>query len=176
MSRVVIRLVRPDDAESLRVIYNWAVFHSTATMETRERTPDEQQAWLDAHDGLPYPALVAETVEGGRVVGYASLSPYIARPGYARTTENSVYLHPDWHGVGIGGALLSALLNEAQRRGFVTVVALVSADNEPSLRLHRRVGFVERGTLQRVGWKFDQWIDVVFLQWFAAESDTTPDA
>jgi phosphinothricin acetyltransferase len=121
---------------------------------------------MDAHDGLPYPAFVAETVEGAQVVGYASLSAYNPKPGYRGTTENSVYVHPDWHGVGVGGALLSALLTEAARRGFVTLVALFSADTEASLRLHRRYGFQDVGTLRRAGRKFDRWVDVTFLQAF----------
>lgn len=170
MSAVILRPARPGDAEAIREIYNWAVRHTTATMATEDRTPAEQDAWLDEHDGLPYPALVAETVEDARVVGYASLSRYIARPGYDPTAEDSVYLHPDWHGVGIGGALLSALLVEASRRGFANVLALISADNEASLRLHRRYGFAEVGTMRRVGYKFGRWVDVAILQWSAAEA------
>jgi len=161
---IVVRPAQSKDADAIRAIYNHAVARTTATMDVYPRSPEAQQAWMEAHDGDPYPALVAETAEDGQVVGYASLSPYIARPGYRGTTENSVYVHCDWQGLGIGGALLTAIVGEAARRGFRTLLALISADNARSLHLHTRAGFVEAGTLRRVGRKFDQDVDVVFLQ------------
>ncbi len=161
---IIIRPVEPRDTEPLRAIYNWAVASTTATMATTPRQPDAQIAWMETHNGLPYPALVAEDADGGQVVGYASLSPYIPREGYRFTSEVSVYVHCDWHGLGIGSALLSSLLVEADRRGFVSLLALITADNEPSLRLHRRNGFTDAGALRRVGYKFDRWLDVLILE------------
>ena len=177
MSVVVVRPVQAGDAEALRGIYNYAVRETTATMATLDRTPNEQTEWLNAHDGFPYPAFAAETVEGGQVVGYASLSPFIPRDGYRPTVEVSVYVHPDWHNVGVGSALLSVLLTDAARRGFVSCLALISADNAASLRLHARYGFHEVGLLRRVGFKFDKWVDVAIWQKFldeAVESIGTP--
>ncbi|MBC8136491.1 MAG: N-acetyltransferase family protein [Fibrella sp.] len=161
---VIIRPVELRDAEPLRAIYNWAVARTTATMGTEPRSPGEQIEWMEKHNGLPYPALVAEDADGGQVVGYASLSCYIPREGYRHTAEVSVYVHCDWHGLGIGSALLSSLLVEADRRGFVSLLALITDDNEPSLRLHRRYGFTDAGILHRVGYKFDTWLDVAILE------------
>lgn len=161
-STVTIRPIRPEDAEPLRAIYNWAAQNTTATLDLDGRTPEQQQQWMSAHDGNPYPCLVAEA--GGEAVGYAALSTYIARAGYDRTAETSVYLHSDWRGQGVGSALLGALVAEAIRRGFGSLVALITADNEASLRLHRRFGFADAGTLRRVGSKFGQIVDVAFLQ------------
>lgn len=161
---VIIRPVEARDAEGLRAIYNWAVHHSTATMDTDERTPDAQAEWIARHDGLPYPALVAEDADGGQIVAYSSLSPFIGRHGYRATAEVSVYVHCDWHGLRIGTALLSSLLVEADRRGFVALLALITGDNEASLRLHKRHGFTGVGTLHRVGQKFGDWLDVAILE------------
>ncbi len=160
----MIRPAQASDTEALRAIYNDAVANTTATMDTEARSPDAQTAWMTAHDGFPYPCLVAQAVEIGDVVGYATLSAYIPRPGYQATAETSVYVHCNWQGLGIGGALLSALINEAARRGFVSLVALISSDNEASLRLHARQGFISAGTLRRVGRKFGVWVDVTFMQ------------
>ena len=162
ISSLTIRAIGEDDAEALRAIYNWAVAHTTATMDTEPRTPEGQNLWMAVHNGDPYPAIVAE--KDGQIVGYASLSHYNPKPGYRTTTENSVYVHPDWHGRGVGGALLSALIAEARQRGFLLILALITADNAPSLRLHARHGFADAGTLRRVGRKFDRWIDVTFMQ------------
>ena len=162
ISSLNLRPVRDDDAEALRAIYNWAVAHTTATMDTEPRTPTGQSLWIEAHNGDPYPALVAEAED--QIVGYASLSPYSPKPGYRTTTENSLYVHPDWQSRGVGAALLSALIAEARQRGFRLMLALITADNEASLRLHARQGFADAGTLRGVGRKFDRWIDVTFMQ------------
>lgn len=164
MHPVIIRPIELRDAEELRTIYNWAVTHTTATMSTEPRSPETQIEWMEQHNGLPYPALVAVDADGGQLVGYASLSCYIPREGYRTTAEVSVYVHCDWHGLGIGSALMSSLLMEADRRGFVSLLALITNDNEPSLRLHRRYGFTDAGLLHRVGRKFDTWLDVAILE------------
>lgn len=159
---MTIRPARLADAEAIRAIYNDAVATTTATMDTEPRTAEAQAQWMARHNGDPYPALVAET--GGVVRGWASLSPYHPRAGYATTAEISIYVAADARGQGVGAALLEGLLAEAHKRPFVTLVALVTADNAASLRLHARFDFVTAGTLTRIGRKFDRWIDVTFLQ------------
>ena len=172
-SSFTLRPVRADDAPALRAIYNHAVRHTTATMDTEDRSLDEQVGWIAAHDGAPYPGIVAVT-DGGEVgetiVGYAALSPFHPRPGYRATVENSLYVHPDWQGRGIGRTLLVALLAEARQRGFRTIIAMISADNAPSLHLHRDLGFTDAGMLRAVGFKHGQWIDVAYLQYTVDEA------
>lgn len=163
-SGISVRPATPGDAEALRQIYDHAARTSTATMDTEGRTPEQQRVWMETHNGSPYPLLVAETETQKATVGYAALSAYNPKPGYARTAETSVYLHPDWQGRRIGSVLLAHLLTEARERGFLCLIALITADNEASLRLHRRCGFTDVGTLRRVGEKFGRELDVVTLQ------------
>jgi L-amino acid N-acyltransferase len=158
-----IRPARASDAEAIRAMYNDAVATTTATMDTQPRTPEQQAEWLREHDGDPYPAIVAEDARG-RVLGYAALSPFNAKPGYASTAEVSVYVHRDWRGHGVGKELMAALVEDAERRGFHALVALISSGNAASQRLHEHSGFVVAGTLPRVARKFDTWIDVLIVQ------------
>lgn len=151
------------DAEAMRAIYNDAVANTTATMDTEPRSSERQEAWLAAHDGDPYPALVAVDAAGA-ALGWAALSPYNPKPGYRTTAEVSVYVHPARRGQGVGSALLGALVDAARERGFCLLLSLVTADNEASLRLHARHGFTFVGTLRRVGRKFNAWVDVTFLE------------
>lgn len=162
-----IRPATAADAEAIRAIYNHAVAHTTASLDTEPRSADTQALWMERHAFDPYPAFVADVA--GTVAGWASLSPYNPKPGYRATAENSLYVHPDWKGRGIGGALLDHLLDDAPARGVRTIVALITADNAVSLALHRRRGFDDAGLLRRVGRKFDRWVDVALLQWHAPE-------
>lgn len=162
-----IRLARDEDVEAIRAIYNEAVANLTATMDVEPRGPQEQAVWMSLHDGNPYPAFVAEDIKSN-IAGYASLSPYNRKPGYRTTAEVSVYIHCDYRGRGVGRLLLERLIDEAGPHGFYALVALITADNAASLRLHERCGFENIGTLRRVGRKFDRWVDVTFMQRFVS--------
>jgi L-amino acid N-acyltransferase YncA len=156
-----VRLARQEDIEAIRAIYNEEVLGSTVTFDLRPRTTEEQRAWMARHQGA-HPAVVA--VEGHTVVGFGSLSPFRDRAAYATTVEDSLYVDAAWRGKGVGRLLLDELVALAVARGFHTVIARVSGDNEPSIALHRRCGFAPVGVEREVGRKFGQWIDVAVLQ------------
>jgi phosphinothricin acetyltransferase len=101
---------------------------------------------------------------GDTVAGWGSLSRFRPRPGYRHTAEDSIYVHQDFRGRGIGAALLERLVDGAYRGRFHTVMALIDGDNAVSVRLHERFGFRQVGTFREVGFKFDRWLDVVHMQ------------
>ncbi|MGE5599195.1 MAG: GNAT family N-acetyltransferase, partial [Bacteroidota bacterium] len=154
------------DLDAMNDIYNESVLNSTATFDLEPRDADAARAWFLAH-GPAYPLLVAE--QGETVVGWASLSPFAPRPAYRLTVEDSVYVHRDHRGRGVGRALLRELLTAASALGYHAVIAKIADHNESSLALHRRFGFVAAGTLKEVGWKFGKWLDVDILQRSLAE-------
>lgn len=157
-----IRLAAPGDAEAIRVIYNREVTESVATFDLVPRSPAEQARWMDDHSGA-YAAVVAVAPDG-TVAGFASLSPYRTRPAYATTVEDSVYVDAAHRGAGVGRLLLTELVGAAQASGFHTVIARITAAQEPSLALHRACGFELVGIEREVGRKFGRWLDVALMQ------------
>ena len=93
--------------------------------------------------------LVALGDDGG-LAGYAGLCDY---PDEAFVQTMAV--DPSAQGAGVGGRLLTALLDEAGRRRQATVSLEVRADNEPAKRLYARHGFrrtgIRRGYYQPSG-------------------------
>jgi len=160
---VLVRRAVSSDAEGIRRIYNAAVATTTATLDLVPRTPAEQQAWMEAHSGV-YPALVAEDEDAGSVVGFASLSAYRPRPGYATAVEDSVYVEEGRRREGIGRALLEATVDAARSHGFHSVIGRVVTEQEPSIRLHQACGFDIVGVERQIGRKFGRWLDVALLQ------------
>jgi phosphinothricin acetyltransferase len=156
-----IRRATMADAEAMRQIYNLEVTGSTATLDLVPRSAAEQATWMVAHSGV-YPVVVAEV--GGEVVGFASLSPYRPRPGYATAVEDSIYVAADHRGIGIGRALLSEAIEMARTHGFHSIVARVSATQQASVALHKACGFDFVGVEREIGRKFGRWIDVAILQ------------
>jgi phosphinothricin acetyltransferase len=157
-----IRPATAADLPAINAIYNHYVLRSTCTYQLTPSTDAERRAWFARH-GPAHPVTVAAE-PGGGVLGWASLSPFLSRPAYRFTMEDSVYVHPDHLRRGIGRALLVDLLRRSDELGYASVIANISADQAPSIALHRELGFVEAGRLVKVGFKFERWLDIVFLQ------------
>lgn len=161
-----IRPARVTDAASIAEIYGHYVRHSVLTVDVDD--PPAQRDWeqrLETLTASGYPALVA--VDDRAIVGYALLMPWLAKPAFAHTAEDSLYLAPHAVGAGLGGRLLARLLDEARVCGVREVVALVAdgdGEGRASLALHRKAGFVPSGRLRRVGFKHGRYTDVDFLQ------------
>jgi phosphinothricin acetyltransferase len=115
-----------------------------------------------------YPSAVVKT-ETGEVVGFGFLRPHSPIPTMAGTAEISYFLHPDHCGRGTGGILLNHLLDAAVLKGIHTVLAAVSAVNEPSLRFHRGHGFTECGRFREVFRKKGRLVDTVWMQRMLAD-------
>jgi L-amino acid N-acyltransferase len=160
---VTVRPATSADLPAILEIYNEAVLNTTATYDYEPRTLDERVAWFEDHRTQGYPVFVA--VNGaGRVVGWSALNRYRDRPGYRLTTENSVYVAADQRGRGVGRQLLAPLIQAARQRGLHAILAGIDAGNEASLRLHEAFGFREVAHLKEVGYKFNRWLDVVYLE------------
>jgi len=159
----MIRISSEKDIAAITAIYSHHVRHGTGSFEIEP--PDEAEiarrraAVLER--GLPH--LVAEV--DGVVAGYAYAGAYRPRLAYRFTVENSVYVHPEMQGRGVGRALMARLIEASQFAGARQMVAVIGdSDNTASIRLHEHFGFRHVGILKNVGFKFDRWLDTVLMQ------------
>ena len=162
MTDTVIRAATSDDLKAITEIYNDAVLTTTATWDDAPVSLQNRRSWLAAHTHHPYVTLVAE--ESGTVVGFAAYGMFREKAGWSLTAEHSLYLAPAARGRGIGSRLLAALVEAAEERGIHTLIGVLSADNEASMALHRRLSFVETARMPQVGKKFGRWLDAVFVE------------
>ena len=158
---VLLRPATPADAAPTAAIYNREVATSTVTFDLVPRTLEEQAAWLDARSGA-LEVVIAEI--DGQVAGFAGLSPYRDRPAYRTTVEDSIYVHEDFRGAGVGRALLEEVVRVAGERGFHSVIGRIVGGHTASISLHASVGFEHVGVEREVGRKFGRWLDVVVMQ------------
>lgn len=160
---ITIRDTTIGDINSITAIYADHVNHGLASFEYNPPNETEmlRRFYALTDDGYPY--LVAE--KNGAVVGYSYAGPFHTRKAYERTVENSVYLDPKAQGEGIGTQLLERLILECRRREYRQMIAVITKlDPAWSVRLHEKLGFDYIGTLREVGFKKDQWLDVVYMQ------------
>lgn len=163
MQPILIRAAALSDLPALTAIYNDEVEHGTATFDTTSLTIDERRAWFDAHNRDNHPLLVAE--RAGVVLGYASLSIFNAKAAYNSSTELSVYVHKDARGQGIGKRLTERILEIATADPAThRVYSLITADNQASIALHKKLGFRLVGTITEAGTKFGRWLDVTYWE------------
>ena len=151
------------DIPAIAAIYSHHVRTGTGSFEIDPPEAAEmERRWKDiAEKNLPY--LVAE--QDGALAGYAYASPYRPRVAYRHTVEDSIYVHPDHAGKGIGALLLPALIADCETRGLRQMIAVIGdSGNAASIRLHARFGFGDVGVLRNVGFKFGRWLDTVFMQ------------
>ena len=156
-----IRFAKPSDARSLLDIYAPYVENTAITFEYEVPTIEDFATRI-AKTLEKYPYLVAE--EDGVVVGYAYASTYYARAAYDWAVELSVYVSQDARGQGVGSKLYDALEEMLEQMGYIHFLACISLPNEASLALHRKRGYQQVAHFPKIGYKFNRWHDIVWLQ------------
>lgn len=163
MNQPIIRQALASDLPRLLEIYNEEVEHGTATFDTKPLSLEDRRVWFEAHNKDNHPLIVLE--QDNTVWGYASLSTFNAKPAYASSTELSVYVHKNAHGLGYGQLLAQAILQMAVGDPAThRVYSLITAENQASIALHRKLGFRLVGTITQAGKKFDRWLDVTYWE------------
>jgi phosphinothricin acetyltransferase len=160
---VIVRAATRADVGAVTAIYAHHVLTGFGTFE--EVPPSEAQiaermAAVLAHR-LPY--LVAE--DDGGLLGYAYASPFRPRAAYRYTAEDSVYIHPEMMGRGVGKALLAQVVADCEALGLRQLLAVIGdSGNAGSIALHRSMGFQDTGVGRAVGFKHGRWVDIVTMQ------------
>jgi phosphinothricin acetyltransferase len=160
--RLAVQDADEADLEGLLAIYNEVIASSTAVFTATPVTLDERRRWWQTRTAQGYPVLIARDAHG--VVAFGTFGDFRAWPGYRFTVEHTLHVRADARGRGIGTQLLRVLIERAQSLGKHVMIAGVDADNAASIRFHERLGFTQAGRLREVGYKFDRWLDLVFLQ------------
>ena len=157
-----IRSVELDDAQDLCAIYNPYI---TDTAITFEETPIDNSEMKKRivrvrEESLPW---LCATIDH-KLAGYAYATLWRDRSAYRFTVESTIYLSPDFVGMGMGKILYTTLLEGIQAAGKRNVIAVITLPNPASIALHEKLGFVKSAHFPQVGYKFNRWLDVGYWQ------------
>ena len=161
-AEMIIRPAAAADAPAMAEIYAPYVQNTAVSFEEVPPDASELAARMEKLTAQ-YPWLCA--VENGEVIGYAYASPQFSRAAFRWCADLSVYLRPDCRRRGVGSALCRALLTVLTAQGYRSVWAVVTGDNEASLRFHTAIGFERVAELPETGYKLGAWHSVVFLRY-----------
>ncbi len=157
-----IRTANEDDLPAILAIYNDVIATTTAVYDYEPHTLEMRKAWFDERKQLGFPIFVAE--EDGVILGMSSIGPFRVPTAYQFSVENTVHVAAHARGRGVGKLLMPPIIEAAKELKMHTIIAGIDASNEVSLHLHKSFGFVEVAHFKEVGFKFDRWLDLKFLQ------------
>lgn len=158
---VMIRPASLADCREICTIYNQGIEDRIATLETELKNEAYMAEWF-AQRGDRYKVLVAE--RAGVIEGWASLNRFSSRACYNGVADISLYVRRDRRGKGVGGTLLSGLLETARTERFHKLVLSTFPFNAAGQRLYSAKGFRAVGTYERQGLLDGRWIDVLLME------------
>lgn len=175
-----IRLASKEDAEALLAIYRPYVEKTAISFETVVPSLAEFQRHLEMILER-YPYFVVDVA--GELLGYAYLQPFIARAAYDWVAEWTIYLREDQKGKGWGRRLYQAIEKAAKAQHLTTIYGCVGVPaqeenaylNFNSAHFHQHLGFREVGHFHQCGYKFGQWLDMVWLEKRLGDVPLTPE-
>lgn len=155
-ARLVLRRARPDDLAGVHAFMSNPLamrYWSTLPHESMEVT----RPWFAAQFFSGDPNRDEWIIElDGRVVGNI---------GIWNRPEFGFILHPDAWGKGLAAEAARAFVDYAfATHPIEAITADVDPRNEASLRLLRKLGFVETGRAKRTFLIGDEWCDSIYLE------------
>ncbi len=162
MTNLTIRPAKSGDLDKILEIVNHSILHTTANYNYDIQTLEIQTKWFEDKKTKNMPVVVADL--DGEVVGFGSYGQFREKIGYQYTVEHSVYVVDNVIGKGIGTKLLTELIRLAKEQGFHVMIGAIDGDNKGSIAFHEKFGFTAIGTIREVGYKFNHWLDLVFMQ------------
>ena len=162
-----VRAAEERDTHDIARIYTQATQDNLATFEHFLVTPEERTRWVTEHSGN-YPLLVAEL--NGRVLGWASLSPYQVRPRIDGIAELLIYIDRDYRRHGVGKELMRAIQSAGRNAGHHKLIGRFVAHNDAGRTLCRMNGWREVGVHEKHTLLEGRWHDVVVVEFLITEN------
>ncbi|WP_309641743.1 N-acetyltransferase family protein [Flavobacterium sp.] len=158
----ITRKATLEDVPTILAIVNHAILHTTSNYLYEAQSLATQIKWFEDKQAKNFPIIVA--IDHEKVIGFGTYGTFREKIGYQYTVEHSVYVAEEYIGKGIGTLLLTELIRLAKSEGYHVMVGGIDAANLDSIAFHKKFGFTESGVLKEVGFKFDQWLDLQFMQ------------
>ncbi len=158
-----LRKVADNDTKAVIGIFNYYAENTFAAYPEKKVPYDFFDTLKELSRG--YPFYVVETANRD-VVGFGLMRPYHRVETFQHVAEVTYFILPAHTSKGLGTRLLQALVDEAKKMKIKVLLADISARNDISLRFHAKNGFKQCGRFERVGKKFDEEFDVIWMQKF----------
>ena len=157
-----IRKAEAKDIPAITEIYKDVILNTTAVYAYEPYTLENRQAWFEDRTKQGFPVFVAE--QDRQVIGFSTYGSFRTAPAYLHSVENTIHVHPKFRGCGVGQLLMPPIIEAAKKQNMHTMIAGIDASNGGSIKFHQKFGFVQVAHFKGVGYKFNRWLDLVFMQ------------
>ncbi|MCB9187810.1 MAG: N-acetyltransferase [Flavobacteriales bacterium] len=159
---LVIRDANQYDLPFIQDTLNHEILNGTATFDYQPKTSEEIKDFYKSRVENNFPLIVA--LVNKQLAGFATYGPFRQKEGYKYTVEHSIYIPTQFQGKGIGRYLLNYLIVQAKQNNLKSMIAGIDNSNTASIEFHKKFGFQEVGRIPKAAFKFDKWLELVFLQ------------
>lgn len=159
---ITIRPAVFSDLDTILEIINHQILNSASIYDYEPHDFEEQKLWFEKKLDQNFPVIVAEY--DNSPIGYATYGTFREKIGYRHTVEHSVYVADLFIGKGAGNLLLAELIQIAKIQKVHTMIGVIDSENQGSIYFHKKHGFEIVGTIKESGYKFDRWLNSVFVQ------------
>jgi L-amino acid N-acyltransferase YncA len=159
--QLTFNVIKEEDYFAIKEIYDYYIIHSTVTFHTEPITIHDLKEFVFS-DNQQYPAYLIFCDDV--VAGYGYLTYYKKRQAYNRTAEITIYLKPEFCDKGLGHKVATFIENEAKKRNIKNLIAIITANNYPSIKLFEKCGYKKCAHFKNIGEKQGQVLDVVAYQ------------
>ncbi len=145
-------------------IYNYFIVNSKSNFEEKKLSRDYFLKFYKKLIINKMPFLIAK--QESHILGIAFVSKFREKSGYRYTFEHSIYVNPKFLKKGYGTKILKELIKQCKKnKNIKNLIAVIGgSDNIGSIKIHKKNGFKYIGTLKRIGYKKNRWIDSVYMQ------------
>ena len=157
---ITIRRAEPSDYEGFASVFEGA----TAQSETMQLPFPSREVWKKRLAEAPPGAHQLVALIAGRQVGNSGLLPAHHSPRRAHAAHFGLSVHDDYQGKGVGRALITAMLDLADRwTPFTRIELTVFHDNARAIALYKSVGFVEEGVFRQYVLRNGVYVDAIAM-------------
>ena len=160
---IIIRDAVEADAKAIHDIYGYYAENTAVTFTEQNPSVEEyRQSIIDTKKVYPY---IVACDESGKVLGMAYGGQVRHHDAYKFSVETTIYVSKDApKRQGIGSKLYTALEEKLSDMGYKFMYGVITDDNEPSIALHKALGFEDVGHFKDIGYKFGQWKGIVWYR------------
>ena len=160
----IFRNYQDKDIIDIMEIYNFYILNSMSNFEETPLKYIYFKKFIIEIIKLNLPFIICEFDK--KIIGFAYLNKFRDKSGYRFTYENSIYIKENYINKGIGNLLLKKLIIKSKKNNKIkSIIAVIGGEkNEASVNIHKKNGFKLIGTLKKVGYKKNKWLNSILMQ------------
>lgn len=162
--KIIIRQAVKHDWKQIIEIYNYYIINTPYTFDYDIHTIQTRLSWFEQFQTSSVYQLLVAINEKNQVVAYAATTPFGQNAGYHTSASISIYCHPHCTQSGLGSRLLEVIIEQCKSTKIHNIYAGITVSNDASVQLFRKFNFTEVAHFSEVGYKFNQFWDVIWYE------------